>query len=229
MLNRVQRRWLKRRAKRAGLLVFGVLLGGWLLINSAMLRSAASQPVDAFLVLGGSIQREIHVAELARQHPETPILISTGSPVPCVWLIFQRANAPIQKVWLENCAHSTFDNFFFGLPVLQHWQTRKVQLITSPTHLPRAVWMAKILLGAHGIWVEPDIVVETGTPANREFWWKTGLDVTRSLVWAAVSQVYRPSCSSLYPLAAIDMQQWQHHNFHCERQGHLENQLLKTQ
>ena len=70
-------------------------------------------PSDAFLVLGGSINREIYAAQLAKVYPHTPILISHGSEEPCISLLFQRTNAPISQVWLENCAESTFDNFFF--------------------------------------------------------------------------------------------------------------------
>ena len=52
-----------------------LILGIWLLINTLSLRFAASRPVDAFFVLGGSIQRKIYVAQLAQKYPEIPILI----------------------------------------------------------------------------------------------------------------------------------------------------------
>jgi uncharacterized SAM-binding protein YcdF (DUF218 family) len=211
----------KRRLAFTLLSGIGLCCASWLFVTSMVLRSAAAQPVDAFLVLGGSITREIYAAELATQHPEIPILISAGSPTPCIWLIFQRAKAPIQQVWLENCARSTFGNFYFSLPILQRWQVHKVKIITSPTHTPRAIWLARILLGAHGIWAEPDLVVEQGVPANREYWWKTTLDVTRSLGWAAISQLYQPQCSHLQPLAAIASRQPQA-NSRCERQGKVE-------
>lgn len=96
------------------------------------------KPVDTFLVLGGSINREIYVAKLATQYPDTPILISHGSDDPCIFLIFQREQAPMEKVLLEKCAESTFENFFFSLPTLNKWNAHKVKLITSATHLPRA-------------------------------------------------------------------------------------------
>ena len=52
-----------------------LILGIWLLINTLSLGFAASRPVDAFFVLGGSIQRKIYVAQLAQKYPEIPILI----------------------------------------------------------------------------------------------------------------------------------------------------------
>lgn len=199
----------------------GLLLALWLLTLGLQLRSAVHQPIGAFLVLGGSIRREIYVAELIQQFPEVPVLISSGSPPPCLWLIFQRAGASMHRVWLENCARSTFGNFFYSAPILKQWGVRHLKLITSPTHLPRALWLGRILLGAHGIWVEPEIVTEQGIPGNRESFSKTTLDLIRSLVWAGVSQIYQPTCQNLQLLEAIDLSVWKKQGFTCERQGNL--------
>ncbi|MEH2276766.1 MAG: YdcF family protein [Nostoc sp.] len=195
-----------------------VVLGAWLIFTTITLVFASSQPVDAFFVLGGSIHRETYVAQQAKQYPQTSILISHGSPDPCIWLIFQDELAELPNVWLEKCANSTFENFYYGIPILQRWGVHKVMLITSPSHLPRAKWMAQILLGAHGIWVETDIVQELGVPGNRESWPKTGLDLTRSLFWAIVSQIIQPQCSNVTKLTQVDMQAWKNRGFHCEHQ-----------
>lgn len=218
-------KWSKLRGQKQFLvtavrgLVF--LLVSWLIINTITLVFRASTPVDAFLVLGGSIRREIYVAELAKQYPQIPILISQGSKDPCIWLIFKREKAPMEKVLLEKCANSTFGNFYFGIPILRQWGIHKVKLITSPTHLPRAKWLAQILLGAQGIWVEPDIVREEGIPANKESFIKTGLDVTRSLVWALLSQIIQPKCSKLTKLTEVNINEWREKGFKCEYQAQL--------
>lgn len=198
-----------------------LLLGSWLIIVAINLVVAYAKPVDAFFVLGGSIRREIYIAQIAKQYPQIPILISQGSKDPCIWLIFQREAADSQNVWLEKCANSTFENFYYGMPILQRWGVHKVKLITSPTHLPRAQWMSQILFGAHGIWVEVDVVQEIGVPGNHEFWLKTALDVIRSLFWAVLSQFIHPQCSNLNQLTDVDMQAWQSRGFKCERQGNL--------
>ncbi|WP_176727019.1 YdcF family protein [Nostoc sp. KVJ20] len=201
--------------------VLYVVLGAWLIFTTITLVFASSQPVDAYFVLGGSIRREAYVAQQAKQYPQIPILISHGSPDPCILLIFQAELASLQNVWLEKCANSTFENFYYSIPILRRWGVHKVMLITSQSHLPRAKWMAQILLGAHGIWVEPEIVQELGVPGNNESWTKTGLDVTRSLFWALLSQIIQPQCSNVTRLTQVDMQAWENRGFHCEHQGGL--------
>jgi uncharacterized SAM-binding protein YcdF (DUF218 family) len=198
-----------------------VLLGIWLICNTITLVSLSSKSVDALFVLGGSIRREIYVAKEAKKYPNIPILISSGSPEPCIWLIFKREKTELQNVWLENCADSTWGNFYYSMPILRRWGVSKVKLITSQSHLPRAKWMGQILLGASGIWVETDIVTEEGIPGNQEFWLKTSLDMTRSLLWAPLSQIIHPDCVKVTRLAEVDMQAWQSRGFRCEYQGKL--------
>lgn len=185
------------------------------------LRSAAQQPVDGVLVLGGSIYREIHATRLAKQYPEIPILISKGSPQPCVRLIFERRAIDLQRVWLEECAHSTLTNFYFSLSVLQRWQVRKVKLVTSGNHLPRATQMARIILGSHGIWVEPEAALEVGRPGNYESRLKTLLDTVRAIGWAVGSQVYQPHCRDVVPLSDVNLQAWRKQGYQCQHQEFL--------
>ena len=204
-----------------GFLGLCLILGIWLLNNAATLQEASKKPVDALFVLGGSITREIYVAELAKQYPQTPILISKGSTDPCILLIFQRAKTSLQNVWLEKCADSTFGNFYYSLPILRQWQVHHIKLITSLTHLPRAKWLAQIILGSHGIWVETDLAKETGIPGNRENFFVTGWDVTRGLFWAVMSQFYAPKCTEITPLSEVNLAQWKAKGFKCEHQANL--------
>lgn len=214
---------LKKRWQILQKLTWGLclVLASWLIITTITLVFASSQGVDAFFVLGGSIRREIYVAQIAKEYPQVPILISTGSPDPCIWLIFQREVDDLSKVWLEKCANSTFENFYYGIPIFKRWRVHKVKLITSATHLPRAKLMAQILFGSHGIWVEVEVVKETGIPGNQESRIKTGLDVTRSLLWAILSQVIHPQCSDVIQLSQVDMASWERRGFRCEHQGNL--------
>ncbi|HHP7245801.1 MAG TPA: YdcF family protein [Elainellaceae cyanobacterium] len=212
--------WVKLLRWLGSLIAVGVLM--WTLVNVVVVWSAASRPVDTILVLGGSIQREMYVAELAQVLPDASILISGGSVDPCIWLIFQRAGSPVDQVWLEKCADSTFDNFYYSTPILKQWTSRHVKLVTSETHLPRAEWLGKILLGSHGMWVELDIAPEQGVPGNRESWLKTTLDVIRSVGWAVLGQWIHPTCDDVVPLSSVDIEAWRHQGFKCEHQGNLD-------
>ncbi len=203
------------------LILIGLVGSWWLLLDRPMLRESANRPIDSILVLGGSISREIYVAQLAKKFPQVPILISRGSSDPCIWLIFQTAAAPIHHVWLQNCATSTFKNYYFALPLLKQWNVHHLKIITSASHLPRAKWLAQIILGSHGIWTEVDVVEEKGIPGNRETWLKTSLDVIRSLIWARVSQYYNPECSQLKHLPVVDFSAWKKRGFKCEHQAGL--------
>ena len=193
-----------------------------LLSHLLVLRSASQKPVDLFFVLGGSIRREIYVSQLAKEFPNTRILISTGSDDPCIFKLFERINAPIEQVWLEKCADSTFGNFFFSLPLLKQWNIHHVKLITSASHLPRAQWMGQILFGAHGIWMEVDVVKEIGRPGNQESPLKTVLDLIRTTMWAVASQGLDPSCQKIVALEKIDLTEWCREGFSCEHQGNVE-------
>nr|OEJ75344.1 hypothetical protein BH720_10130 [Desertifilum tharense IPPAS B-1220] len=217
--------------QRAGLFVGFVALGVLTALasygfirNTQTLAEASRSPVDAYLMLGGSIRREIYMAEVVRREsPQNiPILISQGSQDPCIVLIFQRALASMSNVWLEKCANSTFGNFYYALPILQQWGVQKLKLVTSGSHQKRALWLGQIMLGSHGIWVELEAVSEKGVPANRESRLKTTLDITRALGWAIISQFRTPSCHAVIPLDDVNLAQWRERGFSCEHQGNLQ-------
>ncbi|WP_216087100.1 YdcF family protein [Stanieria cyanosphaera] len=207
-----------RSLKLVILLIVGILSLSLLFNFTVKLSSNAAMPVDAFLVLGGSINREIYAAKLAKQYPKLPILISQGSEAPCLFKVFQKEQINLERVILEKCAESTFGNFFFSLPILTNWKVHKVKLITSKTHLPRAKWLANIILGSHGIWIDLDLAPEKGIPGNQEFALKTIIDVIRSLGWSYLSQLFHPTCDRVDQLSEVDLSFWQKKGFVCERQ-----------
>lgn len=208
------------------------LLMGLVLHRSVKLYQAAHLPVDAVLVLGGSIRREMAAAELARDPSQLPILISAGSPAPCVWAIVEREGQandaqlddvdPKSKIWLEPCATSTLGNYRFSLPILKDWGVRHIQLVTSGSHQLRATGLGRIILGSHGIWLSPTPVAETGRPGNQESKLKTSLDWLRGLAWALISQLYTPQCDGLVRLDQVVLEDWVDREFECESQGQVE-------
>lgn len=207
-------------------LIFGLLLTLALALG-LRLSQGAKQPIDTVLVLGGSIRREMVAAQAAKIHPDRRILISSGSPPPCTFLVFAREGSLSDRIWLETCARSTFANFYYSTPILRRWQSRHVQLLTSPSHLPRALWLARIHLGIQGIWVSLKPVDETGVPGNQETLMKTILDVGRSLLWAVVSLGVKPECDRTFPLTTVDLNAALETGFHCEHQGQIEPFLEK--
>lgn len=197
--------------------------------NLLILPSSARKPVDGFLVLGGSIRREIYVSKLATEYPQIPIIISTGSDDPCILQLFERIDASPDKVWLEKCANSTFGNFMFTQPLLTQRGIRHVKVLTSDSHLPRAKWMARIILGSHGIWSEIEQVEEYGIPGNQESLPKTLLDITRASLWALFSQIWQPSCSNTTHLPEVNIASWCEMGFSCEYQGGVDPESLCNQ
>lgn len=216
---RTQRRtqWLK--GSLAFLLGLILFLGAH---QTFVLYRAAQRPVDAVLVLGGSIRREMHAAELAKAQPDLPVLISGGSDEPCIWLIFEREGASMDQVWIEPCADSTLGNYRFTTPILKRWGARHIKLVTSGSHQQRAVGLGRIVLGGHGIWLSLDSVAEVGRPGNSESRLKTGLDWIRGAGWAVFSQVYSPRCETLHRLSDLRLAEWRDRPFECEHQGQVE-------
>jgi hypothetical protein len=107
------------------------------------------------------------------------------------------------------------------VPILKQWGVHKVKVVTSPTHLPCAKWLAAIHLQSHGIAVEIDAVREIGVPGNHESKLKTGLDVARSIIWAFVGQLIYPPCWQVIPLNSVDLEAWRNQGFKCESQGKI--------
>lgn len=212
----------KRRLRYIGLGLTMVVIIATLVTLSNLWRSS-QKPTDAYLVLGGSIRREMHMAEVASKFSnQIPVLVSAGSADPCIRLLFEQTGASLDRVWLEDCAESTFGNFVYSVPILERLGARHVTLVTSGSHTHRAVTLARISFGARGIWVAPLIVDETGIPGNQETALKTTLDISRSLLWALVAQVYKPTCKRVVSLDSVDLEHWRQKGFKCEHQAGIE-------
>ncbi len=204
-----------------GMLLLLTLGGtGWL--HQRFLAPPLPAQPQAIVVLGGSIRRELFVAARVAQGLDLPIVISRGSPDPCIYRLFQQFGAAMDRVWLELCAFSTFDNFRFTVPLLQQWGVRRVEVVTSGSHLARASLLAWIMLGSHGIQVDMVTAQEDGIPGNEEAWWKTTLDGMRAVGWAIASQVRLTPCAQVRPLSQVDMALWERTGYRCEHQGGLD-------
>src|SRR5262249_21265234 len=127
---------------------------------------------------------------------------------------------PKQNVWMEDCSHNTFENFYYSTPILSRWHTTKVLLITDEPQASRALPMAKIILGAKGMWVDLCLVPNSGGEKSR---YPLSLDLTVAAGWALVSQVFEPTCSSVTYLPTVDMKYWYKKGFYCAPQAEVDN------
>ena len=161
-------------------------------------------PIDGILVLGGSIQREVYAIAQAKELPR-PIVLSGGSSAGCIQRVVDYYGVDPAGIWIEPCANSTFENFAFAAPLLRAEKVHHVLVITSATHLLRAGYLGKIMLGLRGIAVQVFDVPEKGRPGNQESQLKTILDWTRGVVWGLFSPLLPPKrCPGLIALENLE-------------------------
>lgn len=196
----------------AGLLLFACFV----VYRVRELSLAKTQPADALLVLGGTPNREKYAAQLMKRTPARLALISSGSEDPCIWLMFEKAQAPKNNVWMEHTSRNTFENFVYAIPLLERWGRRKILLVTDEPQAEHALPMAQIMLGAHGMWVELALTpgsgsMQTDTPPY--------CYIITSIFWAVASQILEPSCNNLTHLSDVDMNYWYRKGFYCAPQS----------
>jgi uncharacterized SAM-binding protein YcdF (DUF218 family) len=146
------------------------------------LRSYLQSP-QAIVILGGSstaLEREKFAAEFAREHPNLPIVISSGSPKEPTQDVFAEAGINLQRLSLDYRAVDTVTNFTTLADDLQAQGIHKIYLITSDYHMRRARTIGEIVLGSRGIDLQP-VAVPTNRP--EESIAKALRDGGRALLW----------------------------------------------
>ena len=147
-------------------------------------RQINSTP-EALLVLGGHEERERFAAELARQHPQLPIWISSGSPQEYAQKIFAKAGVNRDRLHFDYRASDTVTNFTTLVDELNAQGIDSVYLITSENHMKRAQIIGEIVLGSRGIEFEPVAVPSSNPPEPVEKCWRDG---ARSILWLFTGQ-----------------------------------------
>lgn len=143
------------------------------------LRSWFIRP-DAVLVLGGAEEREHYAAKLAKQHPDLPIWVSSGSPQWYAQKIFQQEGIERDRVRLDYRAQDTVTNFTTLVDELKAQGIDSVYLVTSENHLLRARVVGEIVFGSRGITLKPAPVPTESPP---EPWQKSVRDGARAMLW----------------------------------------------
>ncbi|WP_233747524.1 YdcF family protein [Leptodesmis sichuanensis] len=145
------------------------------------IQNYLTQP-QAILVLGGAPERENFAANFARQHPELPIWISSGSNIEYTEDVFSKAGISFNRLHLDRTAVDTVTNFTTLVDELRSKGITSVYLVTSDTHMGRASLVGEIVFGSRGILLKPVSVPSTH---QSEPWQKTARDGARALLWVA--------------------------------------------
>lgn len=140
---------------------------------------------QAILTLGGSAEREIAAAELARQHPELEVWVSTGENLENSIEIFKSAGIDFARLHLDWQAVDTVTNFTTTVDQLQQKHIQHIYLITSDFHMRRARAIAFLVLGSRGIAYTPVTIASTSPSESAA---KALRDVGRSLLWLATGK-----------------------------------------
>lgn len=160
-------------------LAIGVLV--WILAQAWVLSQRSQSPPTAIVVLGGGIKREAAAAHLAKQLPDLPVIISSGSRIPCLYRVFvQEYQVDWERIKVDLRAGDTLTNFTAVLPYLQQHRHHHVILITSEGHLRRSRLLAHLIWGSHGIATRPYVISGVG---HNESWLKLMADSLRGLAW----------------------------------------------
>lgn len=162
------------------------LLGLWILIQASILAHHSQAPPTAIVVLGGGIRREAAAAQLAQIYPDLPIIISSGSPIPCLYRVFvQEHHIDWPRVKVDLRAGDTLTNFTAVLPYLQQQGHRHVMLVTSAGHLQRSLLLATLIWGSYGIASQPQVIPGYG---HHESWGKLIADGVRAVAWVVLGE-----------------------------------------
>lgn len=183
-----QRKTLQRRWLYLGLIVFGSSL-----ITYHKIWAALQQP-EAIFVLGGHEEREKFAAQLAQQHPNLDIWVSSGSPPDYVRHIFEKYGISGDRLHLDYQAEDTVTNFTSLVDDLQQRDIDSVYLVTSANHMQRAKIVSDIVFGSRGIETEPLPVPSNNPPETKVKCLRDGL---RAMLWLITGDTGR---------------QWQTHN-----------------
>ncbi|BAY07262.1 hypothetical protein NIES2098_03770 [Calothrix sp. NIES-2098] len=135
---------------------------------------------QAIFTLGGGPDREEFTAQFAQIHPTLDIWVSSGSPPDTARTIFHNAGIPNSRLHLDYRAVDTVTNFTSLVADFKQSHIQHVYLVTSDFHLPRAKFIAILVLGSQGI-----IFTSVSIPSNRprESMAHILRDIGRSLFW----------------------------------------------
>lgn len=150
---------------------------GW--FSYRVIKSAVVQP-EAILVLGGDPEREDFAAKFARQYPDLPIWISSGSNQEYTEGVFSDAGIDFSRLNIDRTAEDTVTNFTTLADDLRARGISSVYLITSDYHMRRARIIGEVVFGSRDISIKP---VPVPSHKDSESLLKSARDGARAILW----------------------------------------------
>jgi uncharacterized SAM-binding protein YcdF (DUF218 family) len=138
------------------------------------------QRPDAVLVLGGAPDREVFAAAFAREHPDLPIWVSSGSNPEYTEWVFSEAGISPDRLHLDYRAGDTVTNFTTLVDDFKAQGMDSIYVITSDYHMRRAKIIGEIVLGSRGIDFKPIAVPSEREPETLS---KAIRDGARAMLW----------------------------------------------
>jgi uncharacterized SAM-binding protein YcdF (DUF218 family) len=160
------------------------LLAFAIALSFHQVQSWLQQP-QAVLVLGGSPSREVFAAEFAREHPDLPIWVSSGSNRAYTEGVFSDAGIDPNRLHLDYRAEDTVTNFTTLVDQFKARNIRSLYVITSDYHMRRAEVIGEIVLGSRGIHFKPIAVPSNRAPETLD---KTVRDGARAVLWVVTGK-----------------------------------------
>jgi uncharacterized SAM-binding protein YcdF (DUF218 family) len=177
-----RRFWKKRKVRIALIsfslvLLFPAFLHLFCVLRSGWARFRVPEP-QAILILGGGVDRVHHTAALPLAL-SLPVWYSSGDPG--LVRILKRAGAPAENIHYDGTATDTLTNFTTLVGEFRKNKIRRVLVVTSHEHIPRAAAIARIVLGSRGIAWDFDPVPPGGMGVEPQA--QVLRDYVRAQVW----------------------------------------------
>ena len=106
---------------------------------------------DVILHLGGNPNRVERTITTALEHPEAAVIISSESGAAWVGEQLVRAGVRLNRVIVDNAAYDTVGNLTTTWRMVRHLRARRVFVVTSDWHMPRAMAVARIAYWLRGV------------------------------------------------------------------------------
>lgn len=171
---------------------------------SALSVREPPQPM-CLLVLGGSKRRELLAASAM---DVSIVLLSSGSTTAeDVVSTFDPERAARTTVIVDRTATDTVTNFTSVVHALNAAGVRSIAVGTARAHMPRALAIGRVVLGAQGIHIVP-LPVDAGEALN-ESWLRVLRDAVRALLWVLCGLHFGGFVGRLvHPYRFLDSTSW---------------------